>query len=113
MVELYWLPKIEQWRERLRGLCEAGDGAWDEAVAREVSLTAGLNGLVHDFKVPGGAENYGGVLRRRAALAGTVTVRTTPADPPWPASRCCHWPRHPHRRRRRPPRHRRRPPPVS
>jgi len=33
MVELYWLPRIEQWRERLRNLAEAGDAAWDEAVA--------------------------------------------------------------------------------
>ncbi len=33
MVELYWLPRIEQWRDRLRRLGEAGDGVWDEAVA--------------------------------------------------------------------------------
>jgi len=33
MVELYWLPRIEQWRERLRRLGDAGDGVWDEAVA--------------------------------------------------------------------------------
>jgi FkbH-like protein len=33
MTELYWLPKIEAWRERLRRLGDAGDGAWDEAVA--------------------------------------------------------------------------------
>ena len=33
MVELYWLPKIEQWRDRARRLGEAGDRAWDEAVA--------------------------------------------------------------------------------
>ena len=33
MVEFYWLPRIEEWRERLRRLGEAGDGAWDEAVA--------------------------------------------------------------------------------
>jgi FkbH-like protein len=32
MIDLYWLPKIEQWRERLRRLGEAGGGAWDEAV---------------------------------------------------------------------------------
>jgi len=33
MIELYWLPRIENWRERLRHLGEAGDGAGDEAVA--------------------------------------------------------------------------------
>ena len=33
MVALYWLPEIAHWRERLRALAEAGDGAWDEAVA--------------------------------------------------------------------------------
>ncbi len=33
MVELYWLPTIEQWRERLRHLGDAADGAWNEAVA--------------------------------------------------------------------------------
>jgi FkbH-like protein len=32
MVELYWLPKIEQWRDRVRRLAEAGDRLWDEAV---------------------------------------------------------------------------------
>jgi FkbH-like protein len=31
MVELYWLPKIEDWRDRLRRLGEGG-GAWDDAV---------------------------------------------------------------------------------
>jgi FkbH-like protein len=31
MIDLYWLPKIEQWRERLRRLGEADD-VWDEAV---------------------------------------------------------------------------------
>jgi FkbH-like protein len=33
MTQLYWLPRIEDWRERLRGLGAAGDGAWDAAVA--------------------------------------------------------------------------------
>lgn len=37
MIELYWLPKIEQWRERLRRFGQGGEreiaGAWDEAVA--------------------------------------------------------------------------------
>lgn len=33
MVELYWLPKMDDWRERLRRLGNAGDRVWDEAVA--------------------------------------------------------------------------------
>jgi FkbH-like protein len=33
MTQLYWLPTIDGWRERLRRLGEVGDGAWDEAVA--------------------------------------------------------------------------------
>jgi FkbH-like protein len=33
MVELYWLPKIDDWRERLRHLGDGGDRTWDEAVA--------------------------------------------------------------------------------
>ena len=36
MIELYWLPKIEQWRERLRQFGQGDSeiaGAWDEAVA--------------------------------------------------------------------------------
>jgi len=36
MIDLYWLPKIEQWRERLRRLGEADD-AWDEAVTLATS----------------------------------------------------------------------------
>jgi len=33
MTQLYWLPTIQDWRERLRRLGEADDTAWDEAVA--------------------------------------------------------------------------------
>ena len=33
MTQLYWLPTIEDWRERLRRFGEAGDAAWGEAVA--------------------------------------------------------------------------------
>ena len=37
MIDLYWLPKIDAWRERLRGFGDAGDGAWDEAVTLATS----------------------------------------------------------------------------
>ncbi|HYM73490.1 MAG TPA: HAD-IIIC family phosphatase [Stellaceae bacterium] len=33
MIELYWLPKIEHWRERLRQFGRSGEADWDEAVA--------------------------------------------------------------------------------
>jgi FkbH-like protein len=33
MTELYWLPKIEDWRARARAIGSAGGEAWDEAVA--------------------------------------------------------------------------------
>lgn len=33
MIELYWLPKIEHWRDRLRQLGGGCASAWDEAVA--------------------------------------------------------------------------------
>jgi FkbH-like protein len=33
MTQLYWLPTIQDWRDRLRRVGEAGDKAWDEIVA--------------------------------------------------------------------------------
>ncbi|MBV9554015.1 MAG: hypothetical protein JO032_14635, partial [Alphaproteobacteria bacterium] len=33
MIELYWLPEVEHWRERLRRLGSCADAAWKEAVA--------------------------------------------------------------------------------
>jgi FkbH-like protein len=52
MIELYWLPKIEQWRERLRRLGDAGEAGWDEAVALagarlDAVQTNALDTMVH------------------------------------------------------------------
>ena len=85
----------------------AGPGApaWDEAVEREIEFTvdtAGLLGpvLVKEFSVPGGEDPEplpapegpgrgasGFVVRRRAPLAGAVSVAATPVPGPWRAVR--------------------------
>jgi hypothetical protein len=79
----------------------AGPGApaWDEAVEREIEFTvdtAGLlgPGLVQEFSVPGGedreplgADQSGFAVRRRAPLAGAVSVSATPVPGPWRAVR--------------------------
>ena len=66
--------------------------SWDEAVEREVEFTVGTAellgaGLVHQFSVPGGEDREPSVIRRRAPLAGAVSVRTTPVPGPWRAVR--------------------------
>jgi FkbH-like protein len=52
MIDLYWLPKIDAWRERLRRLGDADDCAWDEAVTLATSRldavqTNALDTIVH------------------------------------------------------------------
>ena len=66
---------------------------------REIEFTAGPAellgpGLVREFSVPGGEDREplpgptpGQAVRRRCALAGTVSVRTTPVPGPWRAVR--------------------------
>ncbi len=69
---------------------------WDEAVEREVTVTAAGPALLGDgtltrFTVPGGEETEttsgARVVRRRAPLAGSVSVRTVPLPGPWRAVR--------------------------
>ena len=69
---------------------------WDEAVEREIEFTVGLDALLgvggtgyaHEFAVDGGEErDDGGTVRRRAPLAGVVSVRAFPLEGPWPAVR--------------------------
>src|SRR5512146_231911 len=69
---------------------------WDEAVAREVAVTAASPALLGDgidtrFTVPGGEDTQttsgAGVVRRRAPLAGSVSVRALPLPGPWRAVR--------------------------
>jgi hypothetical protein len=77
-----------------------GPAAWDEAVAREHTVTvAGADllgeGRVLEFAVEGGEDREpaagpggpGVVIRRREPLAGTVSVRTTAVPGPWQAVR--------------------------
>ena len=69
------------------------DGAvWDEAVEREVEVTADAlslfgDGVTHEFAVPGGEDRDEGAVRRREPLAGTITVRTAEVPGPWRAVR--------------------------
>jgi hypothetical protein len=69
---------------------------WDEAVEQEVTVSATSQalfgeGMVSGFTVPGGTdtETMSGtrVVRRRAPLAGSVTVRATALPGPWQAAR--------------------------
>jgi hypothetical protein len=75
-----------------------GAPAWDEAVEREIEFTVDTAdllgpGLVREFSVPGGEDREpleqapGIAVRRREALAGAVSVRTTPVPGPWRAVR--------------------------
>jgi hypothetical protein len=69
------------------------DGAeWDEAIEREVELTADAAalagaGVTHAFTVEGGEDREDGVVRRREQLAGAITVRTVEVPGPWRAVR--------------------------
>jgi hypothetical protein len=69
------------------------DGAeWDEAVEREVELTAdaaalGGAGVTREFTIEGGEDREDAVVRRREPLAGAITVRTVAVPGPWRAVR--------------------------
>jgi hypothetical protein len=96
-------------RRRIEGSAAA---AWDEAVEREIEFTVGGAGLlgeghVEEFTVAGGEDREplagsggpqdgpgtpegpetGFAIRRRAPLAGAVSVRATPVPGPWRAVR--------------------------
>jgi hypothetical protein len=83
-----------------RRSAEAASGvpAWDEAVEREIGFAVDSAellgpGLVREFSVPGGEDREpldgaaGSAVRRRAALAGAVSVSATPVPGPWRAVR--------------------------
>jgi hypothetical protein len=66
--------------------------SWDEAVEHDVPVTveAGRvlgDGQLSNFVIPGGVERADGVIRTRARLAGTVSVRAEPLPGPWRAAR--------------------------
>jgi len=65
---------------------------WDEAVEREVELTADAAalagaGITRPFTIEGGEDREPGVVRRREPLAGAITVRTVEVPGPWRAVR--------------------------
>ncbi len=65
-----------------------GDQPWDEGVVREVAIEVALEPaldaeVVRGFDIAGGADESGGVLRRRWPLRGSVTVRTQPLAGPY------------------------------
>ena len=70
-----------------------GDGdSWDEAVEREVEVATDAaalfgDGVTREFTVEGGEEREESVVRRREALAGTVSVRAAEVPGPWRALR--------------------------
>jgi hypothetical protein len=70
----------------------AGGEAWDEAVEREVEVTADSaallgDGLTEPFAVEGGEDREDDVVRRREPLAGAVSVRAVEVPGPWRAVR--------------------------
>jgi hypothetical protein len=67
----------------------AGEQTWDEAVEREVEVSAALlgEGVRQAFAVDGGEDRQGDVVRRREPLAGAVSVRAVEVPGPWRAVR--------------------------
>jgi hypothetical protein len=70
----------------------AGAGVWDEAVEREVTVTAAGGPLFNDgvampFTISGGADRDGDVTRTRRPLTGTVLARAAELPGPWRAAR--------------------------
>jgi hypothetical protein len=70
----------------------AGDQTWDEAIEREVEITADGAALLGDgvrqeFAVEGGEDREQDVVRRRKPLAGAVSVRAAQVPGPWRAVR--------------------------
>jgi hypothetical protein len=70
----------------------SGGATWDEAVEREVEVTADAaalagDGVTHEFTVAGGGDRSEGAVRRREPLAGAITVRAAEVPGPWRAVR--------------------------
>jgi hypothetical protein len=69
-----------------------GRPSWDEAVEREVTVTADAahllrGGRLAGFELPAGEEREGPVVRRRARVSGIVSVQAGPLPGPWNAAR--------------------------
>jgi hypothetical protein len=81
-----------QVQRRTRGGDGPAAGEWDEAVAREVEVTADSAalsgaGVTGEFTIEGGEDREGDTVRRREPLAGAVTVRAAEVPGPYRAVR--------------------------
>jgi len=70
----------------------SADSSWDEAVEQEVAIRLDAarllgDGQVMDFRISGGEERDGDVVRTRQPLTCTVSVHATPMPGPWRAVR--------------------------
>ena len=81
MIELYWLPRVDEWRERLRRLGEAGDAAWEAAVALAQSRldTTQTNALDAMVRRTLGAPPPGEKPLRLALLGSSTLAHLHPA----------------------------------
>jgi len=84
-------PEIRVLLRFLQVQRRTGDGdSWDEAVEREVEVTADAaalfgDGVAEEFTIEGGEDREDDVVRRREPLAGLVTVRAAEVPGPWRA----------------------------
>jgi hypothetical protein len=67
-------------------------GSWDEAVEREIEVSADSaalsgGGVRQEFTVEGGEDRDGDTVRRREPLSGVVSVRAAEVPGPWRAVR--------------------------
>jgi hypothetical protein len=81
-----------QVQRRARGGEGPAAESWDEAVEREVEVTADSaalsgDGVTEEFTVPGGEDREDDAVRRREPLAGVVSVRAAEVPGPWRAVR--------------------------
>jgi hypothetical protein len=81
-----------QVQRRARGGEGPAAESWDEAVEREVEVTADSaalsgDGVTEEFTVLGGEDREDDAVRRREPLAGVVSVRAAEVPGPWRAVR--------------------------
>jgi hypothetical protein len=81
-----------QVQRRTRGGEGPAAESWDEAVEREVEVTADSaalsgDGVTEEFTVLGGEDREDDAVRRREPLAGVVSVRAAEVPGPWRAVR--------------------------
>jgi hypothetical protein len=84
------IVRFLQVQRRTRPDAAAADPAipasWDEAVEQEVTVTGSVD-VSSPFEIAGGEEREADIVRRRAPLAGEVSVQLEPLPGPWQAAR--------------------------